>query len=51
MVINSAITWFYLQVFYMGMFRPDSAAAKLAEIGKEGEIIANRVYFEYPRDS
>lgn len=42
-LVNIVITWFYVLVFYMGMFRPNSQDAKDARIGNEGEAIANRV--------
>ncbi|XP_031786139.1 protein I'm not dead yet-like isoform X2 [Nasonia vitripennis] len=45
-LVNIVITWLYVLVFYMGMFRPDSQDAKDARIGSEGEAIANRVMME-----
>lgn len=41
--INAFLTWLYIQVFYFGMFRPNSEAAKTSKIGAEGEAIAKRV--------
>ncbi|XP_024939277.1 protein I'm not dead yet [Cephus cinctus] len=46
MIINTFLTWLYLQIMYFGMFRPNSNDAKSATIGKEGEMIANQVIEE-----
>ncbi|KAJ8668080.1 hypothetical protein QAD02_009743 [Eretmocerus hayati] len=45
-LLNLFLTWLYVLVFYMGMFRPNSKSAQNARIGDEGEAIANRVMEE-----
>lgn len=43
MLLGTFLTWMYLQVLYMGMFRPNSTAAQESAISEEGEIIAHGV--------
>lgn len=43
MLLGTFLVWVYLQVVYMGMFRPNSKAAQEATISKEGETIAHGV--------
>ncbi|XP_062704865.1 protein I'm not dead yet-like [Aedes albopictus] len=43
MLLGTFLVWIYLQVVYMGMFRPNSKAAQEATISKEGETIAHGV--------
>jgi sodium-dependent dicarboxylate transporter 2/3/5 len=43
MVCNTALTWFYLLVAFMGFLRPKSKDAQLAKIGREGVAMANQV--------
>ncbi|XP_014218929.1 protein I'm not dead yet-like [Copidosoma floridanum] len=43
MIIMGLLTWLWLQVMYMGLFRPSSREAKAIDIGDEGEKIAASV--------
>lgn len=43
MIINAFLTWLYLQLMFMGLFRPHSKDAQIATIGTEGETITNQV--------
>lgn len=43
MIINAFLTWLYLQLMFMGLFRPHSEDAQIANIGIEGETITNQV--------
>ncbi|XP_063988117.1 protein I'm not dead yet-like [Diachasmimorpha longicaudata] len=45
-VVNVFLTWVYTQVFYLGLFRPRSFAARAAAIGNQGENITNQVIKE-----
>ncbi|KOC67768.1 Protein I'm not dead yet [Habropoda laboriosa] len=43
MLLMGFLTWLWLQVMYMGMFRPASKDAKAVDIGVQGEKIAAAV--------
>ncbi|XP_058835197.1 protein I'm not dead yet-like [Topomyia yanbarensis] len=43
MLLGMFLIWVYLQVVYMGMFRPNSSAAKNSQISLEGQVIARSV--------
>lgn len=43
MLLMGLLTWIWLQVMYMGMFRPASKDARAIDIGEEGEKIAAAV--------
>lgn len=42
-LINTILTWAYLQWYFMGMFRPNSFEAKKYYLGKSGEQIVKGV--------
>ncbi|KAB0791695.1 hypothetical protein PPYR_03496 [Photinus pyralis] len=43
MLITMALTWLWLQVFYLGLFRPKSKDAQCIRVGKQGEYVAQKV--------
>ncbi|XP_018058282.1 PREDICTED: protein I'm not dead yet isoform X3 [Atta colombica] len=40
MLLMGLLTWLWLQVMYMGLFRPESKDARAIDIGQQGERIA-----------
>lgn len=43
MMVTILLSWVYLQVIFMGLFRPNSADAKKIRIGKQGEVVATKL--------
>lgn len=43
MLVHTGLVWIWMQFFFMGMFRPNSQAAKEANLGAEGERITREV--------
>lgn len=43
MLLMGFLTWLWLQVMYMGMFRPNSKDAQAIDIGSQGEKVAATV--------
>ncbi|XP_076232149.1 protein I'm not dead yet-like isoform X2 [Calliopsis andreniformis] len=43
MLLMGLLTWLWLQIMYMGMFRPESKDARAIDIGVQGEKVAARV--------
>lgn len=43
MLLMGFLTWLWLQVMYMGMFRPNSKDAQDIDIGSQGEKVAATV--------
>lgn len=43
MLLMGLLTWLWLQVMYMGMFRPESKDARAIDIGAQGETVAAAV--------
>ncbi|XP_076634695.1 protein I'm not dead yet-like isoform X4 [Colletes latitarsis] len=43
MVLMGLLTWLWLQIMYMGMFRPGSKDARAIDIGAQGEKVAETV--------
>lgn len=43
MIASGLLTWLWLQIMYMGLFRPGSKDARAVDVGQEGERIAEKV--------
>ena len=43
MLLMGFLTWLWLQIMYMGLFRPRSEEAQAVDIGEEGERVAANV--------
>ncbi|KAF5284221.1 hypothetical protein FQR65_LT00221 [Abscondita terminalis] len=43
MLITMFLTWMWLQVLYMGLFRPKSKDAQSIRVGKQGEYVAQKL--------
>lgn len=43
MLLMGFLTWLWLQVMYMGLFRPESEDARAIDIGQQGERVAAAV--------
>ncbi|XP_070169829.1 protein I'm not dead yet-like [Polyergus mexicanus] len=43
MLLMSFVTWLWLQVMYMGLFKPESKDARAIDIGQQGERVAAAV--------
>lgn len=43
MLVYTGLSWIWMQFLFMGMFRPNSQAAKEADLGEEGERITREV--------
>lgn len=43
MIISTLLTWLWMQILYMGMFRPKSEDAKRIQVGPEGEAVARKL--------
>ncbi|XP_072745354.1 protein I'm not dead yet-like [Anoplolepis gracilipes] len=43
MLLMTFLTWLWLQVMYMGLFRPESKDARAIDIGQQGERVAAAV--------
>ncbi|KAK4877998.1 hypothetical protein RN001_010504 [Aquatica leii] len=43
MLITMFLTWLWLQILYMGLFRPKSKDAQSIRVGKQGEYVAQKL--------
>lgn len=43
MLLIGFLTWLWLQIMYMGLFRPQSKDARAIDIGEQGEKVATAV--------
>lgn len=43
MLLTMFLSWVYLQVVFMGLFRPNSQDAKNIRIGQQGEMVASKL--------
>lgn len=43
MLVTMFLAWIWLQIIFMGLFRPNSVDAKSIRVGQQGEIVARKL--------